>query len=119
MSVHPFRRRKPLTASSTPAATQRSIISPPRHRFTFRFTWRVRLSRLSAALVVARDRCRRAESCSVRAVSGSGNGAAFPSGPVPYPTEISPRTRRARRRSIARFRAVRVNHAAGDPRRES
>jgi hypothetical protein len=41
MSAWPFKRRKPFTASSTPAATHRSIIRPPRHRFTFRFTWRV------------------------------------------------------------------------------
>ena len=71
ISPHPFRRRKPLTASRTPAATHRSIICPPRHRFTLRFTWRVRLSRLSAALVVASDRCRRVERCSVRTVSVS------------------------------------------------
>ena len=38
ISARPFRRRKPFTASSMPAATQRSIICPPRHRFTFRFT---------------------------------------------------------------------------------
>ena len=46
----------PLTASRTPAATHRSIICPPRHCFTFRFTSRVRLSTLSAALVVASER---------------------------------------------------------------
>ena len=44
-----MRRRKPLTASSTPAATQRSIIWPPRQHLTLRLTYRVRLSRLSAA----------------------------------------------------------------------
>ena len=54
-----------------PAATQRSIICPPRQRFTFRFTWRVRLSRLSAALVVASERCRRADRCRVITVSVS------------------------------------------------
>ena len=49
ISLHPFTRRNPFAASSTPAATQRSTIVPPRQRFTFRFTWRVRLSRLSMA----------------------------------------------------------------------
>jgi hypothetical protein len=52
-SADAFSRRKPFTASSTPAATQRSMICPPRHRLTFRFTSRVRLMRLSTALVVA------------------------------------------------------------------
>ena len=40
-------------------------------RFTLRFMWRVRLSRLSAALVVPSDPCRRVERCSVRTVSVS------------------------------------------------
>ena len=71
ISPHPFRRRKPLTASRTPVATHRSLICPPRHRFTVRVTWRVRLSRLSAAVVVASDRCRRVERGSVRTVSVS------------------------------------------------
>ena len=56
ISLHPFTRRNSFAASITPAATQRSTIVPPRHRFTFRFTWRVRLSRLSMAFVVASDR---------------------------------------------------------------
>ena len=56
MSAYPFTRRKPLTASRTPAATHRSIICPVRHRLTLRFTWRVRLSKLSAAFVVASER---------------------------------------------------------------
>ena len=55
MSAYPFKRRKPLTASRTPAATHRSIICPPRQRLTFRFTSRVRLMRLSTAFVVASD----------------------------------------------------------------
>ena len=38
MSAYPFNRRNPFTASKMPAATQRSIIWPPRHRLTFRFT---------------------------------------------------------------------------------
>ena len=41
------------------AAVHRSTICPPRHRLTFRFTWRVRLIKLSIALVVVdrpRDR---------------------------------------------------------------
>ena len=62
ISLHPFTRRNPFAASSTPAATQRSTIVPPRQRFTFRFTWRVRLSRLSMAFVVASDRWRRSDS---------------------------------------------------------
>ena len=62
MSVHPFTRRNPFAASNTPAATQRSTIVPPRQRFTLRFTWRVRLRRLSTAFVVASDRWSCAES---------------------------------------------------------
>ena|SRR6516165_1751894 len=42
-------------------ATQRSIIFPPRQRLTFRFTCRVRLIRLSAALVEISDRCSRSD----------------------------------------------------------
>src|SRR5262245_61177153 len=68
---YPFRRRKPLTASKMPAATQRSIICPPRQRLTLRFTERVRLMRLSAAFVVASERRRRGESFSVSTVSVS------------------------------------------------
>jgi hypothetical protein len=34
----PAERRKPFTASKTPAATHRSIICPLRQRLTFRFT---------------------------------------------------------------------------------
>ena len=66
-----FEPTEAVTASSTPAATQRSIIVPPRHRLTFRFTDRVRLMRLSAALVVASERRRRGDSLSVRTVSVS------------------------------------------------
>ena len=62
MSLHPFTRRNPFAASNTPAATQRSTTVPPRQRLTFRFTWRVRLRRLSTAFVVASDRWSRAES---------------------------------------------------------
>ena len=61
ISLHPFTRRNPLAASSTPAVTPRSTIVPPRQRFTLRFTWRVRLSRLSMAFVVASDRWRRSD----------------------------------------------------------
>ena len=57
----PSARRNPFAASSTPAATHRSTIVPPRQRFTLRFTWRVRLSRLSMAFVVASDRWRRSD----------------------------------------------------------
>ena len=74
ISTRPFRRRNPLAASRTPAATQRSIIWPPRQRFTLRLTWRVLLIRLSAALVVASERWRRGER--TRRVCGqSGRGA--------------------------------------------
>ena len=69
--LHPFTRRNPFAASSTPAATQRSTIVPPRPRFTFRFTWRVRLSRLSMAFVVASERWSRSESPTPRTVSVS------------------------------------------------
>jgi hypothetical protein len=71
MSAYPFRRRKPFTASRMPAATHRSIICPPRQRLTFRFTSRVRLMRLSTALVVASERRKRGDSLSVRTVSVS------------------------------------------------
>ena len=71
ISLHPFTRRNPFAASSTPAATQRRTIVPPRQRFTFRFTWRVRLRRLSIAFVVANDRVRRSESPKPRTVSVS------------------------------------------------
>ena len=60
--------RNPLAASSTPAATQRSTIVPPRQRFTLRFTWRVRLRRLSMAFVVASDRWRRSDRPTPRTV---------------------------------------------------
>ena len=63
--------REPFAASSTPAATQRSTIVPPRQRFTFRFTWRVRLRRLSMALVVTNDRWRRSDSPKSSTVSVS------------------------------------------------
>src|SRR5438874_433029 len=43
MSLWPFNRRNPFTASRMAAAVHRSTICPPRHRLTFRFTWRVRL----------------------------------------------------------------------------
>jgi hypothetical protein len=39
----PFSRRNPLTASRTAAAVHRRTICTPRHRWTFRFTSRVRL----------------------------------------------------------------------------
>ena len=71
ISLHPFTRRNPFAASSTPAATQRRTIVPPRQRVTFRFTWRVRLRRLSIAFVVANDRVRRSESPQPRTVSVS------------------------------------------------
>src|SRR5262249_51497897 len=71
MSAYPFKRRKPFTASRMPAATQRSIICPPRHRLTFRLTSRVRLIRLSAAFVVASERRSRGESFKVSTVSVS------------------------------------------------
>ena len=61
ISCHPCTRRNPFAASSTPAATQRSTIVPPRQRFTWRCTWRVRLRRLSMAFVVASDRWRRSD----------------------------------------------------------
>ena len=38
ISLHPLTRRNPFAASSTPAATHRSTIVPPRQRFTLRFT---------------------------------------------------------------------------------
>ena len=69
MSAYPFSRRKPFTASKTPAATQRGIIWPLRQRLTLRFTCRVRLRRLSAAFVVASERRKRGESFSVSTVS--------------------------------------------------
>ena len=71
MSLWPFSRRKPFTASRMAAAVHRSTICPPRHRLTFRFTCRVRLIRLSIALVVASDCRRRSERPSVRTVSVS------------------------------------------------
>ena len=71
ISLRPFTRRNPFAASSTPAATQRSTIVPPRQRFTFRFRWRVRLSRLSMAFVVASERWRRSDSPKPSTVSVS------------------------------------------------
>ena len=49
----------------------RSIIWPPRRRFTWRVTWRVLLMRLSAALVAASARWRRGERPSVSTVTVS------------------------------------------------
>ena len=37
ISLHPFTRRNPWAASSTPAATQRSTIVPPRHQRTLTY----------------------------------------------------------------------------------
>ncbi len=71
ISRWPFNRRKPLTASRTPAAAQRTTICPPRQRLTWRFTCRVRLIRLSTALVVLKDQRKPSERPSATMVSVS------------------------------------------------
>ena len=67
-----------MAASRTPAATQRSIIWPPRQRFTLRLTWRVLLMRLSAALVVFRVSVRLSGSRWVAAAAAVLTIVAFP-----------------------------------------
>ena len=70
ISPHPFNRRKPLTASRMPAATH-AASSGPAPAFHVPLHVARRLSRLSAALVVASERCRRADRCRVITVSVS------------------------------------------------
>ena len=67
-SVHRRRRALMPTGAGEP---QRSIIVPRRQLLTFRFTSRVRLMRLFAAFVVARERCRRDDNLTVSTVSVS------------------------------------------------